>query len=70
MGSIPGWEDALEEEMAIHSNILSWRISIDRSLERYSTQGYKESETTEVTEHAYAIIITIIDFIKILIAIP
>ena len=70
MGSIPGWEDALEEEMAIHSNILSWRISIDRSLERYSTQGCKESETTEVTEHAYAIIITIIDFIKILIAIP
>ena len=25
-GSIPPWEDLLEEEMAIHSNILSWRI--------------------------------------------
>ena len=22
-----GWEDPLEEEMAIHSNILAWRIS-------------------------------------------
>ena len=25
-GSIPPWEDLLEEEMAIHANILSWRI--------------------------------------------
>ena len=23
---IPGWEDALEKEMAIHSRILAWRI--------------------------------------------
>ena len=23
----PGWADTLEEEMAIHSNILAWRIS-------------------------------------------
>ena len=26
MGSIPGWEDPLEKEMATHSNILAWRI--------------------------------------------
>ena len=26
LGSIPGWEDPLEEEMAIHSSILAWRI--------------------------------------------
>ena len=26
-----GWEDPLEEGMAIHSSILAWRISIDRS---------------------------------------
>ena len=26
MGSIPGQEDPLEEEMATHSNILSWKI--------------------------------------------
>ena len=25
-GSIPGWEDALEKEMATHSTILSWEI--------------------------------------------
>ena len=26
-GSILGWEDPLEKGMAIHSNILAWRIS-------------------------------------------
>ena len=26
MGSIPGWEDPLEEEMATYSSILAWRI--------------------------------------------
>ena len=26
MGSIPGSEDPLEEEMATHSSILAWRI--------------------------------------------
>ena len=25
-GSIPGWEDPLEEEMATHSSIFIWRI--------------------------------------------
>ena len=25
-GSIPGWEDSLEEEMAIHSSLLAWKI--------------------------------------------
>ena len=25
-GSIPGWEDPLEEDMAAHSSILAWRI--------------------------------------------
>ena len=25
-GSIPGWEDPLEKEMAIHSSILGWKI--------------------------------------------
>ena len=26
MGSILGWEDPLEEEMAAHSSILAWKI--------------------------------------------
>ena len=25
--SIPGWEDLLEKEMAIHSSMLAWEIS-------------------------------------------
>ena len=25
-GSIPGWEDPLEKEMAAHSSTLAWRI--------------------------------------------
>ena len=25
-GLIPGWEDSLEEEMAIHSSLLAWKI--------------------------------------------
>jgi len=25
-GSIPGWEDPLEKEMATHSTILAWEI--------------------------------------------
>ena len=25
-GSIPGWEDPLEEEMATHPSILAWRV--------------------------------------------
>ena len=27
LGSIPGWEHALEKEMTTHSSILAWRIS-------------------------------------------
>ena len=26
VGSIPGWEDPLEEGIATHSSILAWRI--------------------------------------------
>ena len=26
VGSIPGWEDPLEEEMATHPSILAWRV--------------------------------------------
>ena len=26
VGSIPGWEDPLEKEMATYSSILAWRI--------------------------------------------
>ena len=30
LGSIPGWEDPLDEGMVTHSSILVWRIPMDR----------------------------------------
>ena len=47
-----GQEDPLEEETATHSSILAWEIHGQRNLADYSPWGYKESDTTEVTEHA------------------
>ena len=41
------WEDLLEEEMATHSSILAWEISIDRGAWGYSPWGHKESDKTE-----------------------
>ena len=35
-----GWEDPLEEGMATHSNILTWRIP-------WTVWGHKELDTTE-----------------------
>ena len=45
--SIPGWEDPLEEEMAIHSSILVWEITW--SLVGYSPHSCRELDTTERT---------------------
>ena len=42
-----GWEDSLEEGMAIHSSMLAWRISTDRSLVGYSPWGCKAVDTTD-----------------------
>ena len=43
-----GWEDPLEEGVATHSSILTWRIPHgQRSLVGYSPWGGKESDTTE-----------------------
>ena len=43
-----GWEDPLEEGMATHSNILAWRIPMDRGAwQGYSLRGLKELDTTE-----------------------
>ena len=47
LGLIPGWEDLLEKEMAIHSSILAWESPGQRSLAGYSSWGGKESDTTE-----------------------
>ena len=46
-------EDPLEEGVAVHSSILTWRILWTvESLVGYSPQGHKESDTTEATQHA------------------
>ena len=36
-----GWENALEEGMATHSNIVAWRIHGQRRLAGYSPWGHK-----------------------------
>ena len=36
VGSIPGSGRSLEQEMAIHSSILAWKIHEERSLAGYS----------------------------------
>ena len=40
-----GWEDPLEEGMATHSNILAWRISMDRGAWRATVCGVANSWT-------------------------
>ena len=42
-----GWEDPLEKGMAIHSNILAWRIPWTEKSGGLQSWGHKESDTTE-----------------------
>ena len=42
-----GWEDPLEEGMAIHSSILALENPCGQSLVGYSPWGHKESDTAE-----------------------
>ena len=50
-----GWEDPLEEGMAIHSTILAWRIPKDRGTWQAAVHGVaKELNTTEQLSIAYA----------------
>ena len=51
-GSILGWEDSLEEEMATHSSILAWEIHGQRSLEGCNPWDRRESDKTKHT-HAF-----------------
>ena len=47
-----GQKDPLEKGMVTHSSILAWEIPWTEELVGYSSCGCKESDTTEVTEHA------------------
>ena len=40
-----GWEDPLEEGMAIHSSILAWRIPMDRGTWRATVHEVAKSWT-------------------------
>ena len=40
-----GWEDPLEEGMATHSNILAWRIPMDRGAWRATVHSVAKSRT-------------------------
>ena len=40
-----GWEDPLEEGMAIHSNILAWKIPMDRGVRPATVHGVTKSRT-------------------------
>ena len=48
----PGWEDPLEEDMAIPPVFLPGKARGQRSLADYSPLGHTESDTTEATEDA------------------
>ena len=48
-----GREDPLEKEMATHSSVFAWRIPRTEGPAGYTPWGWKEVDTTEVTEHAY-----------------
>ena len=40
-----GWEDRLEEGLATHSNILAWRISVDRGAWRAIVHRVAKNQT-------------------------
>ena len=49
-----GWEDPLEEDMAIHCSILVWRIPWTEHPGGLQSIGlHKELDMTEVAEHAH-----------------
>ena len=45
LGSIPGWEDPLEEGMATQSSLLAWRIPTDRGAWQATVHGVTKSQT-------------------------
>ena len=40
-----GWEDPLEEDMAIRSSVLAWRIPVDRGAWWAAVRGVTKSRT-------------------------
>ena len=46
MGSILGWEDPLEKEMATHSSSLAWKIPWTEEPGRQQSMGSQELDMT------------------------
>ena len=53
-GSTPGSGRSPEQGTAAHSSILAWETHGQRSLTGYSSQGHRESDTTEVIQQAWS----------------
>ena len=51
-GSIPGWEDPLEEEMATLSSILAWEVPWTESLAGYSSWACRDRHDV-ATKHQH-----------------
>ena len=66
VGSIPGWEDPLVEEIATHSSILAWEIPWTekpgglQSHKESHKWGHKESDTTTTNKNSYDSVKTIL----------
>ena len=45
VGSIMGWEDPLEEEMATHSSFLAWKISWTEEPGGLESMGVQKNQT-------------------------
>ena len=56
-----GWEDPLEEEMAIHSSILAWGFG-QRSLVAYSQRGCKASDT--ISDQTITVIVSKLEMLS------
>ena len=48
-----GWEDPLEEEMAIHSSILAWKIPWTEEPDGLQSMGVTKSQTQLSDFHTY-----------------
>ena len=46
-----GWKNPLEEDRATHSNILAWRIRMDREAWWATVQGVAKSRTRLIDKH-------------------
>ena len=56
LGSILGWEDPLEREMATHSSTLAWEIAWTEEPGWTTVPGVAKSRHDWATEHAYPVI--------------